>query len=70
MKWRWHLKKHNTPKSRMFCGRNAKMNGGTARFTTTIQTVFLDNPCGNCLKIWKNPERERIFNLITEETKP
>lgn len=46
---RWHLKKENTPKSKMFCGRDAKFNGGTASFTTTIMDVFLGNPCKQCL---------------------
>ena len=50
MRWRWHFKQQNTPESPMLCGRKARMNGGTARFTTTIESVFLRNPCKSCVK--------------------
>ncbi len=47
---KWHLKKENTPESKMLCGADAEFNGGTASFTTTFNEVFLRDPCGNCLK--------------------
>ena len=48
-KKKWHFKKENTPESKMLCGRNAQMNGGTASFTTSIREVFMSRPCKQCL---------------------
>ena len=49
MNRRWHFKKENTPESKMLCGSDAQMNGGTARLTTTCKESFMRNPCKNCL---------------------
>jgi len=50
IKLKRHLKKENKPISKMYCGRSQGDKKNNAKFTTTFNTIFMENPCKLCLK--------------------